>query len=92
MATGLIANSVIIFFLFAICLVADRTMQSVSNMATRVYAELLWYKMPLKSRIFVQMMIGFAQKERDFTGCGLIKCNLMKFGDVCVRMGEIRSD
>lgn len=80
--TGLFANLIILAYLFAMCYVADKTVQNTSEIAMRTYTDLDWYKMPVKSRKYVQLLIEYSQEERHFTGGGLISCNLVKFAEV----------
>lgn len=66
------------------CRYASFTVDRISSLGEDVY-DLNWYEYPIELRKYFVMIIARSQTPIEFTGLGLIYCNLNRFGKVSFR-------
>lgn len=86
---GFFGCSIVIFYLFSTCGMADMTTANLLRIAQDAYG-VKFYNAPIEHQKYIQMMIMNGQKERYYTGGGMIIYDLQKFGDVSAYPNPLR--
>lgn len=75
------SGAMVLVFMGCICYYGDLVTTTLMEISESTY-QTLWYRQPLKYRLYTMLLIQYSHKQYNVSGYGLVDCNMESYSGV----------